>query len=1205
MKLRVIAALFVCALGAFAQGDRGTITGTISDSGGAVIPNAPIEARNVDTGATYQAATTGTGNYTLGELPAGTYEMTVTVPGFKKYIRPGLTVQLAQTIRVDAALEVGAATESVTVNEEAPLLKTESGEVSHNIASQRLDDLPIASTVGAIRTPLSVTQLVPGANMVSTTTIRIEGTPANSEQVRIEGMDSTYSLGMSTYSFAQPSVDAVQEVAVQTSNFAAELGLAAGAVFNITMKSGTNKFHGSAYDYWINEDLNAAGPFTHTDPKSRGNNYGFTIGGPVWIPKIYNGHDKTFFFFSFESRPTTAVTSTTFDTVPTTAYRAGNFSAAEINRNLGTDPLGRPILTNEIYDPATSRLVNGQLVTDPFPGNVIPTARISPVSAAIQSLIPLPTGPNANQLINNYLNPFYTHMQSYIPTVKIDHALTANQKLSFFWGWTHQATPNGNGLGTSNGSAEGFPQPISSFSASYFDTYNTRLNYDFTLRPTLLLHLGAGYQGSVLNMPAFVQNYNVTTQLGLQGPFQPYAFPNIGGLSSAQGGVTNGNALSGAYQFGSDFDGTEKTDEQKSLGTASLTWVRGNHTYKTGAELRVEGYPNYNIQGTNGQYTFSAAETGLPYLNATGPAGSGGTVGFPYASFLLGLVDSGNIRQPAVAKLGKNEEGAYLQDSWKVTRKLTLEYGIRYDFSTYQKEEHGRFGSLSAKVPDPAAGGQPGAVIYEATCNCNFAKNYPWGFGPRFAAAYQVNSKTVIRGGAGLIYNGTPNNNVITRQVTSSNPFSAPAFGTPAMTFAQGVPFTASQIVWPNFSPGYFPLPGTLTGPSYVIDQNSGRPSRSWQWSIGLQREIVKDLVVEAAYVGNRGMWYQAAILDNYNALSLNTLANDGLNITNAATRTLLNSPVNSPAVVAAGFKIPYSGFPATATLAQSLRPFPQYNSGLAPLWDPLGDTWYNSLQVKAVKRLSHGLDFTYTFTWSQELTQGAEADSVGPFGVAALVNDVFNRKLDKYVSEYSRPLVSNIGLSYTLPKWGKNGLFRYVVGDWNLGALAIYASGMPIAAPQAQNNLNSILFQGTAGTAISFADRVPGQPLYTVDLNCHCYDPAATFVLNPKAWTDPPAGTFSTGTGYYNDYRQQRHPVENFNFGRTFNIKEKASFAIRAEFTNIFNRTKYPNPTATNELAPQTVNAAGLATAGFGYMNVTTIGTTSRQGQIVARIRF
>ncbi|HLI85165.1 MAG TPA: TonB-dependent receptor [Bryobacteraceae bacterium] len=1189
------------------QGDRGTITGTISDPAGAVVASASIEARNVETGATYTVSSTTTGNYTVGELPAGTYELTISAPGFKKWVRQGLTVQLAQTLRIDAALDVGETTESVTISAAAPLLKTESGEISHNIEAQHIDDLPVGS-LGAIRNPLITAELIPGANYVSSTTIRVEGTPVNSEQVRIEGLDATYSLGMSTYSFAQPSVDAIQEVAVQTSNYAAELGLAGGGVFNIVMKSGTNQFHGSAYDYFVNEALNAAGPFTHSDPRMRGNDYGFTVGGPVWLPKIYNGHDKTFFFFSWESHPTSTVNSNTFDTVPTVAYRNGNFSAAMAavnNRSLGTDPLGRPILQNAIYDPGTQRVYNGQIIRDPFPNNTIPASEMDPVALKIQALIPLPQGPNANQLVNNYLNPFTTVSQNYIPTLKIDHSFNALQKISFFWGWTHSATPNGPGTGSSNGSAEGFPQPISTFSASYFDTYNQRLNYDYTLRPTMLLHLGIGYQTSTLNMPAYVQNYNPSTELGLNGPFLPYAFPNLSALSSAQGGVANGNVLS-QYTLGSEFAGTEKTLEQKTVATANLTWVKDNHTYKAGAEMRIEGYPNYNIQGTTGQFAFSAAETGLPYLNATGPAGSGGTIGFPYASFLLGLVDNGNVREPAVAKLGKQEWGFFVQDSWKVTRKLTLELGLRYDYSTYEREQYGRFGSFSATTPNPSAGGLPGAVVYEATCKCNLAHNYPFALGPRLAFAYQFLPKTVIRGGAGLIYNGTANNNVITRQVTSSNPFSSPAFGQPAMVFSQGVPLTAAQIAWPNFNPGYYPLPGTLTGPPYVIDQNGGRPSRMYQWSIGIQREIFPNLVADVSYVGNRGMWWPAAVLDNYNELTPQRMESFGLNINSAADRALLASPMGSPAVIAAGFHAPYAGFPASATLAQALRPYPQFNSGLAALWAPLGDTWYNALQAKLTKRFSHGLDFTYNFTWSQELTLGTESDSPGPFGVSGAVNDVTNRAQDKYLSAYSRPLVSTIFASYTLPKWGGNKLLRFVVGDWQIGGVLTYASGMPIMVPFANNNLGTITFinNGPTGSTGTFANRVPGVPLFTVDLNCHCYDPRTTFVLNKQAWQDPLPGQYGTSTAYYNDYRQQRRPQENLSLGRVFPIKERASLSIRAEFDNIFNRTRYPNPTSTNALAPQTVNSAGIATAGFGWLNTAGAGTP-RQGQIVARFRF
>jgi hypothetical protein len=193
---------------------------------------------------------------------------------------------------------------------------------------------------------------------------------------------------------------------------------------------------------------------------------------------------------------------------------------------------------------------------------------------------------------------------------------------------------------------------------------------------------------------------------------------------------------------------------------------------------------------------------------------------------------------------------------------------------------------------------------------------------------------------------------------------------------------------------------------------------------------------------------------------------------------------------------------------------------------------------------------------------------------------------------------VSNVAGNYTLPKWGRNKMLRYAVADWQIGALLIYASGMPIQVPAAQNNLASQLFRGT------FANRVPSQPLFTVDLNCHCYDPNTTFALNPGAWQDPAPGQWGTSTAYYNDYRQQRRPTENLNFGRLFRITERVNVNIRAEFTNIFNRTRYPNPTSTNALAAQTRNAAGLATAGFGYMNTSGVGAP-RAGQIVVRLRF
>ncbi|MBV9746258.1 MAG: carboxypeptidase regulatory-like domain-containing protein, partial [Acidobacteriia bacterium] len=408
------ALLFPFAFAAFGQ-TGGTITGVISDPAGAVVPSAPVQAKNTATGVVSEAATSATGNYTLGDLPAGTYEIDVTVPGFKKYVRPGITVQELQTTRVDAVLEVGATTESVLVQAESPLLVTESGDISHNITTNQVDDLPVGS-VGAIRDPRTVTLMIPGVTgggvggpNTSLTSIVINGTPAASQQIRIDGLDATYSLGNTYFEFGQPNVDSIQEVAVQTSNYAAEYGQSAGSFLNFTMRSGTNQFHGSAYDYWVNEALNASGSYSHTDPKVRKNDYGGTIGGPVWIPKLYNGKDRTFFFFSFESLPTTTVNTSTLLTVPTAQYRIGDFSAAEAataNKVLGTDPLGRPIIQNTIYDPNTQRMANGLLIRDPFPGNAIPMNRLDPVALKVQSLIPNPQGPFASQLINNYNNPY-------------------------------------------------------------------------------------------------------------------------------------------------------------------------------------------------------------------------------------------------------------------------------------------------------------------------------------------------------------------------------------------------------------------------------------------------------------------------------------------------------------------------------------------------------------------------------------------------------------------------------------------------------------------------------------------------------------------------------------------------------------------------------------------------------------------------------
>src|SRR5579863_6746057 len=824
------------ALTAFAQSDRGTITGTIVDPAGAVVAGATIEATNVDTGSIFPVASSSTGNYTIAELPAGNYVLNVTVSGFKKYVRPGLIVQAAQTIRVDATLAVGNTTESITVNAEAPMLKTESGDISHTISTQTMDTLPLLEigTNGAgIRNPYNLLALVPGAYFAPPTPgavgspDQINGGRGGSETVLIDGMDATNALGQGADAQAQPGQDQIQEWTVQASNYAAEFGQAGQAVYNVTMKSGTNTYHGSVFESYQNAYLNAGQPFTNNGngklvtPANTQNDYGMTFGGPIRIPKVYNGRNRTFFFFNWEQYIRDQYVLPAATSVPTAAYRQGNFAGAIVaagTRNIGTDPLGNVILADEIYDPTTARTVNGQVVTTQFPGNAIPTSRLDPIALKVQSLLPAPfcvAGPPCNPLgaVNNFQNTEFEHRQSEVPSLKLDHNISSKDKVSFFWNrtMTYCLTCYGD---------DGMAQPISDTFGGGIYAKALRLNYDHTLQPTLLLHLGIGYNSDDLGRPLVTPNYPACSNLGLcSSSFTlPSAFPNFTGLlDTAAGGMSNGGLNGGIGNTG-------RTDSiyNQFNAIASLTWVKGNHTFKFGGELRSQG--NYSVNNTDlqGSYGFSNAQTALPYTVTTVSGISAANLGAyhtgqAYASYLLGLVNTATINPTSDSRFGKHSLAGYAQDSWKVTRKFTLDLGLRYDFSTYYQEQYGRSPNFLETAPNAAAGGHPGATEYQSTCNCQFAKNYPWGFGPRLGFAYQFLPKTVFRGGFGIVYAGTGQGGTfgggIYGSASANNPFGpAGVPGAPIMTLSNiavnGNPITQNTIAWPNLSSSYYPIGG-------------------------------------------------------------------------------------------------------------------------------------------------------------------------------------------------------------------------------------------------------------------------------------------------------------------------------------------------------------------------------------------------------------
>ncbi|HTR37707.1 MAG TPA: carboxypeptidase-like regulatory domain-containing protein [Bryobacteraceae bacterium] len=1274
--INVLILVCLLALSAAAQTNLGTITGTITDPAGAVVPNAPIEAKNTATGAVYPVASSATGNYTISQLPLGTYELTVTVMGFKKYTRTGITVEAYGIYRIDPVLEVGATTESVVVEAAAPLLKTESTEVSYNIPTSTLDDLPIltlsgappgffnSSGLGNIRNPLAALQLMPGTDFSTDNTLRVNGMPSSSQTINVEGQDASNGFWKQLTQANQQGADAIQEVTVQTSNYAAEYGQAGGGYINYTMKSGTNQVHGSGFDYFTNTVLNAGLPFTidpvnpnyNTRNAIHQNDYGFTLGGPIVIPKLYNGHDRSFFFFSFEQFRQNNFTTTGFTQVPTQAERNGDFSGL-FDSGLAGFTIGcntvaavnQTICPNQIFDPTTRTTVNGIPTTSPFTGNAVPKSMMDPTALLMQNYFP---APNNNSPVFNYTIPGYGDFRhTTIPSIKIDELISSKIKISGYYSATKTFSPQTNG----------FAAPITTSAVQDTLAQTIRLNLDDSVTPTFLLHLGAGLLHTT--NPQVTPSFNqASAGLFPQGsPFPGNYFPYISGLSTAAF-LFPGFFGAGSFPTGNtaSFFEAPFQEDVKPTFNANATWIKGNHTFKLGATAMFEGIPSVLAGRANGEFEFSNIETADPAQYGQ-PWASYASSGLGYASFLLGRADGLQLAPSQTGvRLGMHSYGIYVQDSWKVTHTLTVELGLRWDYANLWTEEHGRLQNAAFTVPNPTLGGRLGSVIYEKTCHCSFAQPYGLSIGPHLGVAWQITPKTVFRAGGAINYGAGPDQAGLNASVADFLALTAPGYGLPAAILKNGDPYAPGNVLnnpvltYDNFynpqTPQYPPATSGLVPPSspfVSIANNAARLPRIFQWSIGFQRELSKDMVIEAAYVGNRGAWWTAPLLSslNYNGLSVNTLQSRyGLNVKNPTDAALLLTPISSPQVTArfpnlANPNNVYPGFPGTEPLIAALVPEPQWYNGIPPfLGPPLGDTWYDSLQIKFTKRFSHGLNAQVAYTWQKELTNGVNSNTSYLTPQDPIINDVYNSSTWKQLSGFDIPQELIIAFSYTTPKWEttmKGGkAFSWALRDWTLSGLFRYQSGLLIRTPPSNSPLLTELGIGTAnnpalwGGGTTLYTRNPGVPLFLVDPNSH-FDPTKQLVLNPAAWTDTAAqnpGTYGYSAPYYNDFRWQRKPAESLGFGRIFRIKEHMQFQIRAEFQNIFNRLFYSTPSdgvgifglpSTNPAtsaanggsitgANGLVNEQGLLSAGYGFVAFQGgAGAMPRSGQLIARITF
>ncbi len=1202
--------LFSASVLCFAQSDRGSVSGIVTDPSGSGVLGAKVTITNTAMGTQNSTVTTGAGNYTMPQLAAGEYSVTVVAPGFSKLIRNGIKVSVGETANVDLKLGVGQAMTTVTVTADAPLLQTDSPQNNIEVSTTDMNELPLNITgIGAVRDPMSFAALAPGTIVGGWNDIHISGSPGTTYRVFMDGLDDTSAVKGAISDENQPSVESLAAQNLLVNNYSAEYGQSAGGIFSYTSKSGSNRLHGTIFNYFQNEALDAGQPFNYTsngrnyNPRVRDLDFGGSFGGPVVIPHIYNGHDKTFFFFAYEEYYNKQTLNQGTITVPTAAYRNGDLSSrllgpiVDSNGAPVLDCLGRPMINGAVYNPATTRMATCQngstaLVRDPFPNNFIGAPSTwDPVAQKVLAFIPLPSGTTANALTNNYPNLQPNNKFQYLTSIKIDHSI---RDAWHFAGYFIAEQSN------KDNAADGINGTAAQTRWNTTPAPQVYLNADYTATPKLVLHAGFDFTRHNALQNSAVQNF-MASSLGLNTAANmpggaANTFPIISGLTTNLQGVPNLGINNAPFY-----------DDNWSP-TASVTWVHGDHVFKFGGELRHQVFGTHNDLSA-GSYGFNSSETSLP--SANGQNLYGANIGDAFASFALGQLDGANIGADQITWFHRKEGGIYAQDAWKITHKLTLNYGLRWDWEQMEDEQKMRLTQFSATVANPSAGGLLGGTEYEGygpgRCNCSFEKFYPWMIQPRLGFNYQLNAKTVLHAGSGL-YSGQQlfmneinyssqgfGNNVAT--------INSPSYGIAAGQFSNGISYSPAALTATNFDPGAYPNVGQLNSPPPFTVPNNGRPARFVQSTVSIEREVIKDLSVEAAFVDNRGVWLESDGLRGFNQLPISAIAQHGLDVSNPSDFALLTQPISSASVRARGFTAPYPTFPSGASLAQALRPFPQFNS-VTDQNERDGNTWYDALQVRVTKRLGNGLSGGLGYSWSKDL---GTVSSTGTYTAAIPIQDpTLPPKSQKSYLAIDQPQMLNFYFNYEVPRFrfAQSGWKRAVFTGWTTDGIFHYQSGFPMQTPSSTSTLTSVTFANGV-----WANRVPGQKLFLHSLNDHNVNPRTTFFLNPAAWANPAPGTYATSKPYYGDFRGPRYPSEQLGFGKVIMVKEGVKCSLRADFFNVFNRWAYPGLNMGSPFATPQYGGNGSIVNGFGFLGDSISGAggnyAPRSTSIVARIQF
>ena len=1090
-----------------AQSDRGTIEGTIMDGSGGAVPQARIQIVQTETNSTFEFASSDLGSYFAPNLPLGAYRVIVTKDGFRTARREPILIQAQSRARVDFTLELGSVTEIVDVSAEAPMLDLSTPTLSTPLTEKFIQEMPII-TLGEKRNITSYLQNVPGLANPGNTTPILNGAVSQSNAIFIDGAAGEEVNYPGSVEEAGPAVEHVGEFTVVTNSFDAEYGRTGTWFTSVTIKSGTNQLHGMAFNDFANDKLDARSFFQAERQRVRQNEAGFTVGGPIYLPHVYDGRNRTFFFFGQDLFWMRQTGSGSLQTIPRADFRSGDFSKL-------LDASGAQI---PIFDPASTRPDgNGSFVRDQFPGNRIPQSQISPIAAQMIALMPAPDVPDAQ--VNNWHNRTGTwpFMNTWVSTMKFDHSVSTKQKIAVTF--SNQIRPrllNSQGWGQTAPVLEGFRN-------QHLHSQMGRINHDYIFRPNLLSHFTFGHDRYFNPTKTASIGSNWDQQLGLKGfPYDDGSFPVVsfsGGTASplGLGSSTYSITASGRYSF-----------------NENLTWVRGRHTTKYGAAYFREYNNQFSGSGGAGSFTFSNTSTSQP--NAGSNLGKWGS---SFASFLLGQVNQASTSSAVETGRRWRYWSFFAQDEWRATSKLTLSYGLRYELYPCPWDVNNTWSSFSPTTPNPGAGGRPGALVFAGSGpglfgKRTFADGYYKAFAPRLAVAYGINSKTVVRASGGIYYNpASLSTSVQTAGFQAQPSFSSPDGFTPLYNWTTGTfpqNWARPPFIDPTFSNG---LSSTFITPDYA------RPPKVVSWTFSMQRQLASNLALELSYLGSR---------------STHLITNNPLNVVDKQYLSLgstLTQSITSAAAAAAGVVSPFSTFATypTHTVAQALMPFPQFAS--VSNSDLVGSASFHSLQAKATKRYSNGLTLLGFWVWTKNMTN-AEGTPQYPF----------NRAAEWAPSTNGVPHVVTVSASYELP-FGKGKRFlnshgpaERLVGGWQLVAIVRRASGSRLGISTG-NSLSSL------GYGSIRANVVTGQPIY-VSNNAGAFDPAKNVWLNSAAFTVPGTYEFGNTARVLSWVAGPAAASEALSISKRTNITERVNFVLRADAQNPFNLVRWGNP-ATN----------------------------------------